>query len=148
MAVPQRRHGRPGPSVDPVLPAGPSVGGGDLAGALFIRLQQLPGQFHQFGQLIDLANRAPWANPAKEQRLGLVDVADAGQVALVEQRLADGLARIGGQPADRLGCVPVRAEQIRAEVADGARFLTRAEDFDDAELAADRFIVPRWQAPA
>ncbi len=51
-----------------------------------------------------------------------------------------GLARIGGQPADRLGHVPVRAEQIRTQVADGVRLVTGAKDLDDAELAADCFI--------
>src|SRR5262249_55646475 len=44
--------------------------------------------------------------------------AHPGQVALVQQRLAERPVRLGGQPAHRLVRVPVRAEQVWPEVAD------------------------------
>ena len=48
-----------------------------------------------------------------------------GQVALVEQRLADLPVGLGAQPAHRLVGVPVGAEHVRAEVADGVVLVGR-----------------------
>ena len=67
-----------------------------------------------------LAVALPRAEAAQEQHLGLVHVADAGQVPLVEQGLADRQAGLGAQPPYRLGAVPVRAEQVGTQMSGDA----------------------------
>src|SRR5580692_12532004 len=76
--------------VDPVLLAPAHAAGGDVAEPLLVRLEQPPGQLGQRAEVGHLARRLPRAEAPQEQHLGLVYVADAGQVLLVEQGLADG----------------------------------------------------------
>src|SRR5215468_2557 len=120
-------------AVDPGLLAAPAGARGDLAEPVLVRLEQPLGKADQRGQVGDLTDRAPRADAAQEQRLRLVHVADAGQVALVEQGLADRPGRVRTQPALRLRRVPVRAEQVGAEVADRAALGGGGQDLHDAE---------------
>ena len=56
----------------------------------------------------DLADRRARVVAGEEAQLGAVDRADAGQVALVEQRLAERAVGVGGEPADGLLARPSR----------------------------------------
>ena len=120
MSVPQRRQGWPDAQVDPVLLAARrasrwSTARGDRGcGAAAGRPCRRSGRDRR-----TVADRRPRIDAADEQHLGLVQVADAGQVALIEQRLADRRIGLRAQPARRAAAgVPVRAEQVGAEVAD------------------------------
>jgi hypothetical protein len=70
------------------------------------------------GEVLDVGHPGPRVDAADEQRLDLVEVARAAQVALVEDGDADLLVGVRPQPAQRLVEVPVRAEDVGAEVAD------------------------------
>jgi len=59
----------------------------------------------------------------KEARFAAVDVADPGQLPLVEQGIADGDVRFGLEPAEGFFFIPVRAEQIRPQMPDDPIFL-------------------------
>ena len=78
---------------------------------------------------------------ADEQRLDLVEVADAGQVALVDQRDADLLVGVLAQPAQRLVEVPVGAEDVGPEVADEPVLLGGGHDVDVVQPVADALPV-------
>ena len=77
-------------------------------------------------------------SPAQEQHFGNINIADAGQVALIEQRLADRPLRLLPQAADRLGAVPVRAEQVRAEVTDDRVLVLARYHLHHREQVPDR----------
>src|SRR5690242_14638191 len=124
-------------AVDPGLLAPPPGARGDLAEPILVRFEQPFGKVHQPGQVGDLTDRAPRVDAAQEQRLRLVRVADARQVALVEHCLADRPGRVGAQPAFRLRRIPVRSEQIGAEVTDGHWLGGGRQDLHDAEQVAD-----------
>src|SRR6516225_911278 len=94
--------GTPRTPVHPGLLAPPQAAGGDLAGPLLVRLQQPLGGAGQGTEVGHRAGRPPRVDPVQEQRFRLVDVADAGQVALVEQGLTDRPGRLAGQPAGGL----------------------------------------------
>src|SRR3712207_7365680 len=68
-----------------------------------------------------------------EQRLDLVEVADPGQVALVEDGHADLLVGVRAEPAHRLVEVPVRAQHVRPE---------RSEEHT-SELQSRQYLVCR-----
>ena len=85
--------------------------------------------------------------PAQEAEFGLVDVADSGEVALVQQGLAEGASGVGEEPALGFGGVPVGAEQVGAEVADGRRLLGGAQQFEHGEAVADGGAVGGARAP-
>jgi hypothetical protein len=82
----------------------------------------------ELAQVGDVRDARPRIDPLDEQRLGLVEVADAGQVALIEQRLADRDVRLRVEPAQHLVDVPVGAEQVRAEVTDELVLVRRHDD--------------------
>src|ERR1700722_7376414 len=123
-----------GPAVDPGLLTASRIARGDLADPFLIGFQHPLGQLDEFGHRGDLGGRAPWVHATEEERLGLVQIADPGQVALIHDRLSDRAFRARGQPPDRLLRVPVGPEQVWAEVADGPRLAAGPEDFHDAEL--------------
>ena len=116
--MPQRRHGSPARVVDPVLAAAPQVAGRRLLGVVAVGAQQAVGRRDHGVEIGYLADRRPRVEALEEQDLGLVHVADPGQQALVEQRLADGALRVAAQVRHRLLRVPVGPEDVRAEVAD------------------------------
>src|SRR5580704_4109910 len=78
------------PPVHPGLFAPAGVARGDLAAPLLVRVEQPARQLRHGTEIRDAADWLPWVDAAQEQHLGLVDVADAGQIGLVEQGLADG----------------------------------------------------------
>jgi hypothetical protein len=127
-----------GPPVYPGLLAAAPVAGGDLADPVFVRVQQAAREFGHRPEVRDGAGRLPRVDAAQEQHLGLIQVADAGQAALIEQRLADGAARFGGQPPYRFGAIPVRAEQIWPQVPGDLILVAGANQLDHAELITDR----------
>ncbi len=73
----------------------------------------------------------------QEAGLAAVDVADAGQVALVQQGHADGNVRGREQPPFGLGRIPVRAQQVRAEVPHDGVLLVGADHLQDAQGEPD-----------
>ena len=80
----------PAPAVDPGLRAGATAAGGDLVDAVLVGVEQPLGQRRpgSAGRSISPTGRHG-SDPAQEQRLCPVQVADAGQVPLVQQCLAD-----------------------------------------------------------
>jgi len=89
-------------------------------------------------QVTDLGDRRPRRDAAQEADLRLVEVADAREVALVEQRRRDRAVGIGGQAAHGLVGVPVRAEQVGAEVSDKVVLMSGRDEGDVVEVEADR----------
>ena len=81
----------------------------------------------------DDADRRARVVAGEEAQLGAVDRADPGEVALVEQCLAERARGVGGQPSDGLLLVPVGAEQVGAEVADDVVLAFAGEELDDPE---------------
>ena len=77
------------------------------------------------GEVGDVADGRQRVHAAEEADLGLVDVADAGEVALLEQRVADRGVRVGPQVRQGHVGVPVGAEQVGSEVADQVVLLGR-----------------------
>ena len=65
------------------------------------------------------------STPDRKQTFGLVDVAGAGDGALVEQGGADGPVGVGAEAAEGLDRVPVGAEDVGAEVADDPTYCTQ-----------------------
>ena len=127
-----------GPAVDPDLGAAGRVPGRDGLAAFLVRVEQAPGHLDQAGQVGHVSDRLPRGHAAQEQCLGPVDRADPGQVALVEQSLADSAAGRGAESANGLVRVPVRPEQIGSEVADSPVLLAGSDQLDNAELEAGR----------
>ncbi|KQV15942.1 hypothetical protein ASC99_28770 [Kitasatospora sp. Root107] len=100
-----------------------------------------PGRSLSGGQPVQhregVGDRGPGGEPGQEAQLVGVDVADPGQVALVQQRGAERAPRIGGQPADRLGGVPVRAQQVGTEMADHRVLVRTPEQLDHRQPVPD-----------
>ncbi len=84
------------------------------------------------------ADRGLRVHAGGEAELGGVHVADAGQVGLVEQRLAERSLGVSGEVGERALLVPVRAEQVGAEVPDDVVLGRAVEQLDDAEREAHR----------
>jgi hypothetical protein len=91
---------------------------GRLGPPTLVRGQQPLCQPHEGGEVRHLADRPPRAHPAQEKRLALVEVADAGEVALVEQGVGDLPVGSLPQAADGFIGVPAGAEQVGAEMVD------------------------------
>ena len=93
------------------------------------------------GRVVDLRDRGERRDALDPQELVLVDVADAGQRPLVEQRLGDRESRPRwiAQPSDRFVGVELGREQVRPELSErrverlGALF----EELDDRRIEAD-----------
>src|SRR5215469_8126743 len=126
-----------GPAVHPGLLATGRVAGRDLAGVFLVRFQQPPCEFDDRLEIARGADRPRRAEATQEQDFGLIEVADAGQIGLVQQRLADRPPGRGAQPAYGLGGVPVVAQQVRTQMADHALFRSGRQDLDDSQLVPD-----------
>ena len=107
----------------------------------------LRARSHERRQVGDVGDAGPRVDAADEQGLDLVEVADAGQVALVEDRDADLLVGVLPEPAQRLVEVPVGAEDVGPEVADQPVLVGRRDDLDVVQPVADAFARRRWPAP-
>src|SRR5271169_4483740 len=128
-------------AIHPVLPAGPGVPCRHVSEPHLVGVEQPVPKIDQGFQVPDLTDGTPGIDAPQEQHLCSKICARTGQVALVEQGLADRAAGFGGQPPYRLGAVPVRAEQIRSQVPGDLRLFAGPDQFDDAELIADRLPV-------
>src|SRR5215207_10889120 len=105
-------------SVHPVPACGPEVTGRRLRVAVLVGVQQTMREIDPRAEIPDVIHPGPRRDAAQEAQLGLVDVADAGEVALVEQRLTDLAVQPGHQPSGCLGRIPVGAEKVGAEMPD------------------------------
>ena len=111
-------------AVDPqVAPATLVAGGADL-GQVPVLVQHRARQPHHPERVGDQADRRARVVAGEEAQLGAVDRADAGEVALVEQRLAERTVGVGREPADGLLPRPSRGRAGRGR--DGRRRRPRA----------------------
>ena len=130
-------------AVDPELVAGPAVAGGDPGEAVLVGLEQRLGLLDDEGQVGHGADRGARVDAAEEAELGLVDVADAGEVALVEERVAD---RASGS-ARRLASA--RSASQSGPSRSGPRWPTRSSSRSvrtRSRITGSR--RPRWSACA
>ena len=102
---------------------GSQVTSGGLGGSPAVRQQQLLGALNEAAEVLDLAHRGPRMKPLEKEDFSAVQRPDTGQVALIQQGLSNCAIRFSRNPADRLGQIPVRAKQIRAEMADNLRLV-------------------------
>ncbi len=89
-------------------------------------------------QIVHVGDRRPRIDALDEQGLGFVHVADSSQVALIQQGQPDLPVGILPQPPDGLGGVPVRAEQVRAEMSHQLTFVGAAHQHDVVHAVAGR----------
>ena len=150
IGVPHRRHGCPPPLEDPVLPP-PAAGrrwSPARPGPCSLAAAGAPAPRASRGR----ARRPPASTamtPRRKQRLGLVEVADAGQVPLVEQGRADLAVRVGGAAGvrPRRGPSPGRAGPVRGGRPASSSRLAR-QQLDHGQAVADRLPVGvRQHAP-
>jgi hypothetical protein len=87
-----------------------------VAGPCLIGVKQPVPEVHQGIQILNRAHRTPRIDAPQEQHFRAEPRPEAGQVSLVEQRLADRAVRLGAQSPYRLAAIPVGAQQIRAQV--------------------------------
>src|SRR6185437_4705297 len=127
----------PRAAVDPGSFSAPLRARGDYAVALFVGIEQSLPKFHQGTQVCHFPHRPPRAETSQEQHFCSKYVSHPGQVALVEQGLADRAGRVRAEPAFRLRLVPVRAQHVGAKVADRALLVGGGQDLHDAEQVAD-----------
>lgn len=83
------------------------------------------------------ADGDPGGDPEQEAELALVDIADTGEIALVQEGLAEGTGGVAQEVGEGPVGVPVRAEQVGAEVADGVVFVGGADQLQYGEAIAD-----------
>ena len=133
---PCRSEGTPGrPDRTPSAAGLAPVAGGHLVRAGDQgRVPQAAASQGDEGGHVDLADGGPGARPAQEAELVDPQVAEAGQVPLVEQRGSDRSAGLGLEAPDRLRRVPVGAERVRTEVADRVGLLRGRQDLDDRQV--------------
>lgn len=110
---------------------------GGAAARSEVGLQQLFGGGHHGAQVGHVGDRRGGVDAGQETGLAAVDVADAGEVALVQQGYADGNVRRRAQPPFGLLHVPVRTQEIRPEMADDGILVSGPDHLQDAEGKAD-----------
>ncbi len=137
IGVPAAPARRPVAAVDPHPLALAQVAGGRLHRALLVEVEHLLGPSHQPGEVGHGPDRGRGVHPGGEAELGGVHVADAGQVGLVEERLADGRLGLAVQVGQRALLVPVGAEEVGAEVADDLVLVVAGDQLHDAEREPD-----------
>jgi hypothetical protein len=103
-------------------------------GSRFVEVEQPVPKIHEGKQVVDFADGPPWVDAAQEQHFCSKYDPCPGQVPLVEQRLPDGPPRVAGQARHGGRRVPVRAEQVRAEVPDDLVLPRARQHLGDAEL--------------
>lgn len=108
-----------------------------MSGTVFVGFQESLGEGDKAFWITRAADRRPWGDPTQEAQLAGVDIADSGEVALVEQRLTDGPKGIGQQPTPGLVPIPVRAEEIRPEMAHGLLLIMGMEHLQHGQSVAD-----------
>src|SRR6266542_1523404 len=110
-----------------------------------VRGEQQVGEPHQRLQILHFGHSGPGGEAAQVQDLALVQVADAGEVGLVEERLGDRGRRVGGDAAYRLGRVPVRTEEVGSEVPDAGVLLVGRYQREVVHVVPDRRDTGRAQ---
>src|SRR5699024_6965696 len=115
-------------AVHPRLFASPPVAGGDDGGVLAVGVQHSSCHPHQAAEVAYVSDGYARVHAADEADLAAVDVPDAGEIALVQQRQPDWPVRIAGQPRHGTIGVPVAAEEVRPEVADEVVFVSPRHD--------------------
>ena len=148
IGVRQRRASTAGAAVDVQRTRCARIArGGDAFGAVAgrsVREEQPSGGRDQAveGRVVERAHGRERRHALDPQDLVLVDVADAGERALVHQGDADlhaGPGRVA-QPSTRLGAIERRIEEVRAETrerrVEGGG--SRLEQLDDRRIEADR----------
>ncbi|BAS07271.1 hypothetical protein AHiyo4_06930 [Arthrobacter sp. Hiyo4] len=110
-----------------------------------VGFQQLLGIGHQGPEVVDSRDRSRRMQTGQEAGLAAVDVADARQVALVQQGDADGHVGCHTDPPLRFGRVPVRTQQVRTQVAHDAVLVRGADHFQDAKRESDGVRCRRAQ---
>ena len=88
------------------------------------------------GRHVDLVRRGGRGDAADEQEFVRVDVAEAGDVPLVEESDVRG-ARVGRDPSHGLRRVPVGTEQVGAEVSDDPILVGGRQHLDHREVEPD-----------
>ena len=109
--------GLPGAAVDPVRCAAPPIAGGDLVGALEFARISCWARSTSRARSTSPTGR-PGCRPDRNAGSRGVEVADAGEVALVEQRLDRSARRVGHAAGGRPRQRPVAAEQVGPEMSD------------------------------
>src|SRR3954447_26237859 len=99
------------------------VAGRRLLRVVAIGPEESLGGADESPRIRDAVDAGPRVHPLDEQDLGLVEAADAGEVALVEDGLADRPLGLAQQIPDRQLGIPIGAEEIGAEVTDQVNFL-------------------------
>jgi hypothetical protein len=98
-----------------VLVSAARITGGGLGEVDLVALKEPTGKQDQplKTRIVDLGYGCPRVYPLHEEGFSFVDVADTGQIPLVEQSRADLAGGIGGDAADHLGDIKVWTQQIR-----------------------------------
>lgn len=109
------------------------VAGRHVPTASAVGFEEPLGQSDQGGHVLNSLDRCPWIEPAQEADLAAVDVANAGEVPLVEERFAHGALGAGSEAAHGLIGVPVVPEEIGTQMPDDARFVLRLQEVDHGE---------------
>jgi len=86
---------------------------------------------------VDVCDRCPGRDALQEQRLDAVEVAESGEVALVEQGQAHLTEWVGTKPAYRFGLVEAVVKHIRTQVAHDRVLVRGQEQVDDGKPVAD-----------
>ncbi len=135
------------PAVDPVRPAAPGVAGGHLPGVLERVLEHPARQAAPARGRSTSRDRRPGGVAAQEAGLDRPQVADAGEVASGPAAPPPAAGRGRRAAGDGARLVPVRPEQVRAEMADDARPRPRCAPARAPASAARTRSGRRWRAP-
>src|SRR5580693_337617 len=135
----------PGSPIDPQLPAGPGVAGGAPVPAVTVGPQHVAGAGHQPMRVADRTYRRARQTSADETQFVAVDIAYPGQHPLVQQRLGDRSIWACGQVGRGELWVPVGPQQIGSQVCDRVAVVGAVEDFQHAQVDADRADIAGFQ---
>src|ERR1700733_15334290 len=124
-------------SVHPQLSACPGVAGGAAVPPVAVGPQHAPGSGHQPMRVGDRSYRRGWQMSADETQFVAIDIADAGQHALVQQRLGDRSLWVCRQVRGGDLRVPVVAQKIRPKVCHRVAVMAAVGDFQYAQVDPD-----------
>jgi len=108
-------------------------------------LQQLLAALDDAPQVGDVADRRMRVNAMEEEQFGSIEGANASQVPLIEQGLADRAVGSGGNSPDSLVQVPIGPEKVRPEMPDDRVLRSRRNEFDDGKPISDGIMISGCQ---
>jgi hypothetical protein len=115
----------------------------------------IPVHLHQVLRSIDKpverwhgGHRDTGINAGQEASFGLVQVADSGQVALVEQACANRSIRFAHQTPNSLGEIPIGSEQVWTQVPHRGLLRRCPKHLDNAQAEANAYPFARRQDEA